>query len=178
MNILNRKKERNMLRVISILTAVFCATVASSAEAKCSHDQQVRALALNIYHEARNQGHDGMLMVAEVTINRVKNSNFPNTICGVVYQGRKDQSGNMLPNRCQFSWYCDGKSDRAINQTVWNDAVDIAEGILSGDVDLLNIGATHYLNPNTVSRMPKWTKKYELVGTWGDHRFYAMGDKL
>ena len=48
---------------------------------------EVECLALNIYHEARNQPTVGKLAVAQVTMNRVKDVRFPNTICGVVYQG-------------------------------------------------------------------------------------------
>ena len=72
---------------------------------------EVECLALNIYHEARNQPTAGKLAVAQVTLNRVKHDRFPNTICGVVYQGYY-LNNNPIKHKCQFSWWCDGKSDK------------------------------------------------------------------
>lgn len=164
-----------MKNLIYIMIAILMAPM---AYAECSTDEQVNALALNMYHEARDQGHDGMLLVAEVTINRVENPHFPDTICDVVYQGRQDSRGNMIRNKCQFSWYCDGRSDRARNQEMWDEVEELATSILNGETEILGIGATHYLNPDKVSRMPRWTQKYDFVGNWGDHHFYAMGDRL
>lgn len=137
-----------------------------------------RALALNMYHEARDQGFDGMLLVAEVTMNRVEHDKFPDTICSVVYQGRKDKNGNMIRHKCQFSWYCDGRSDKPKNKVVWSATLQLAKDILDGKIELLNSGATHYLNPEKVDRMPRWTQVYELVGMWDDHVFYRVGDQL
>ena len=61
-------------------------------------------LALNIYHEARDQTTAGQLAVAEVTLNRVEHGSFPNSVCDVGKQGEKDNYGNMERGRCQFSW--------------------------------------------------------------------------
>jgi len=65
--------------IILFLVLLCCFSKAKADEVKC--------LALNIYHEARNQPTVGKLAVAQVTMNRVKDVRFPNTICGVVYQG-------------------------------------------------------------------------------------------
>lgn len=163
----------------NILFAIFAIfMVAPMASAECSKEESIHALALNIYHEARDQGPDGMLMVGEVTMNRVNSRHFPDTICGVVYQGRKDSNGNMRRHQCQFSWYCDGKSDTANNTEYWNFVKDIAEDIVNGEADFLLNDATHYLNPDKVSRMPRWTRVYTNIGRVGDHVFYAMGDRL
>jgi spore germination cell wall hydrolase CwlJ-like protein len=45
-----------------------------------------------------------MRAVASVIFNRVADQRFPNSVCGVVQEG-----GESPP--CQFSWWCDGKSD-------------------------------------------------------------------
>ena len=86
--------------------------------------EEARCLAENVYHEARNQGTAGWLAVAAVTMNRVIDNRFPNTICEVVFQaetkeswktkGKKDilaseRIFNPIRHRCQFSWYFDGK---------------------------------------------------------------------
>ena len=81
-----------------------------------SENEDRYCLAQNIYFEAGNQPFAGKLAVAHVTLNRVFDLQFPNDICGVVYESRsyyKSWTGEMIPSRgmCQFSWYCDGKSD-------------------------------------------------------------------
>jgi N-acetylmuramoyl-L-alanine amidase len=60
-------------------------------------------MALNIFFEARSEPIQGQIAVAEVTLNRVASDDYPNTICEVVLQ--ENSQG------CQFSWWCDGKSD-------------------------------------------------------------------
>ena len=93
----------------------------SNIEPKIMFDiEDVRCLAENIYHEARNQGTAGWLAVASVTLNRVTDRRFPNTICGVVFQAEtkeswKTKSKKDIPDaerifypvrhRCQFSCY-------------------------------------------------------------------------
>ena len=72
-------------------------------------------LAKNIYFEAGNQPLAGKVAVAQVVLNRMEHSAYPKDICGVVYQAKwkENWKGTMLPvrNQCQFSWFCDGKSD-------------------------------------------------------------------
>ena len=62
--------------------------------------REVDCLAQNMYFEAGIESKAGKLAVAEVTMNRVKSSEFPNTVCEVVYQRTK--------YTCQFSWICEG----------------------------------------------------------------------
>ena len=87
-----------------------------------SDDRSNKCLAMNMYHEARNQGTAGVLAVSAVVFNRVNDSRFPNTVCGVVEQGPtraswKDPKVRFpIKHRCQFSWYCDGKSDKPHNK--------------------------------------------------------------
>ena len=82
---------------------------------------QAKCLADNMYFEARNQGTAGITAVSNVVLNRVKSEMYPNTICEVVRQGphreswRKDGTYHPVKHRCQFSWYCDGLSDKPKN---------------------------------------------------------------
>ena len=82
---------------------------------------QMHCLATNIYHEARGESFAGKVAVANVTHNRVDSTKYPNTYCGVVYQAQMyvNWRGNEVPARhkCQFSWYCDGKSDDIVLKT-------------------------------------------------------------
>ena len=76
---------------------------------------EMHCLATNIYHEARGESNEGKFAVGNVTMNRVDSNRFPDSICEVVYQAeyRVNWKGDQVPrrHRCQFSWYCDGKSD-------------------------------------------------------------------
>lgn len=138
---------------------------------------QTTCLAQNVYHEARNQGTAGQLAVIAVTLNRVNDDRFPNSICGVVYEGQHRPSwkgnGIMVPvrHKCQFSWYCDGKSDAIHDHATYETIYTLSEGITSGLIQVPDItdGATFY-HADYVS--PSWaahkTKTIEIE----DHIFY------
>lgn len=128
-----------------------------------------------MYHEARGEGVDAMQMVGEVTLNRVNNEHFPNSICGVVYQAKRKSNGKKVIGKCQFSWYCDGKSDKPKETESWEKSLEIAEGLVKGDIEPIGIEATHYHADNV---KPSWSKHYTLVGYYGGHLFYRMGDRL
>ena len=72
---------------------------------------QVQCMALNVYYEARGSNLADRAAVADVVLNRVNDSRYPDTVCGVVKQGLQNADGSMRRNKCQFSWYCDGKAD-------------------------------------------------------------------
>jgi N-acetylmuramoyl-L-alanine amidase len=133
-----------------------------TTNAAASDCDSVNVLALNMYHEARGEGLDGMIMVAEVTLNRVEHPSYPNSICGVVYQRR------------QFSWTHMRRDHTPREEESWETAVILAEEILSGEVETLATGATHFLNPDRVSRMPRWANEFEMVARIGNHNFYRM----
>ena len=69
-------------------------------------DNAITCLSRSIYWEARGEGDAGMEAIANVVMNRIGHEGFPNTICGVVKQGHEQGA-------CQFSWWCDGRSDDA-----------------------------------------------------------------
>ena len=131
---------------------------------------EVECLALNIYHEARNQPTAGKLAVAQVTLNRVKHDWFPNTICGVVYQGYY-LNNNPIKHKCQFSWWCDGKSDKPKEIESWNYALMLARHMHEGIFDNIDVvkDATHY---HAVYVKPYWTKEKKKVKVIADHIFY------
>lgn len=120
-------------------------------------------LALNVYFEARNHDEAAQLAVAHVVLNRVIDPRFPDTVCGVVKQG------GTRRNRCQFSWYCDGKSDKPYNREAWDKAIEVAGRAFVED-DTTG-GALFYHAPYV---MPKWAKS--LTQTLADdaHVFYKV----
>jgi spore germination cell wall hydrolase CwlJ-like protein len=115
-------------------------------------------LSLNVYWEARNQPLAGQLAVAQITMNRVHNNNYPNDVCSVVYDHK------------QFSWYWDGQSDIPKEEKAWETAMIVASAAMagSGHVELQN--SLHY---HAVYSQPYWKDSMAYVTTIGDHVFYA-----
>ena len=137
---------------------------------------QEYCLAQNIYFEAGNQSLEGMAAVADVTLNRVQNPSYPNDICSVVKQGIKHPSGAMKLNMCQFSWYCDGQSDKVLTYTkAWKDAQFIAKAMLTEKDNYLGItsGSTHY---HATYVAPDWIydRGMSRVTQIGSHIFYKF----
>jgi spore germination cell wall hydrolase CwlJ-like protein len=128
-------------------------------------------LALNVYHEARDQPFIGQVAVAQVVMNRVEDTRYPNTVCEVVKQGPTYGWAKGFPvrNRCQFSWYCDGKSDKAKDVDAWSQAMVIAHGVYNGNLDDFVEGATHY---HAYYVKPAWAKTKTPIVRISDHVFY------
>jgi len=130
-------------------------------------------LAQNIYFESANQSFAGRVAVANVVLNRVEDDQFPNTVCDVVYQAemKENWKGNLLPvlHRCQFSWYCDGKSDLPTDSTTWMESFRIAGMVLAFEYQDITEGALWY---HSDSVEPYWSKHLSLVTTIDNHLFY------
>ena len=128
-------------------------------------------LALNVYHEARDQPFIGQVAVAQVVMNRVYDSRYPDTVCEVVKQGETYAWTEDFPvrNRCQFSWYCDGKSDKPKDDEAYSQAMMIAHGVYNGNLYDLIEGATHY---HATYVYPEWASTKTKVAQIGDHIFY------
>ena len=137
--------------------------------------KQLTCLATNIYFEARNEPFAGQFAVALVTLNRVNDTAFPDTICDVVYQGIHTSDGFPKRDRCQFSWYCDGASDEVRNPKAYEMTLKTAnlamlqyDKIKSEGLDYTE-GARYY---HTHEISPRWSTQYPKVGRIGDHIFY------
>lgn len=134
-------------------------------------EKSIECLAINIYHEARNEGLTGQRAVAWATLNRVENPSYPNTVCEVVYQAELNENGIPLRNKCQFSWFCDGKSDDIEDQASWNVAQSIAEEVMNAygkETDPTN-GAFMY-HASYVE--PFWVSSYTETARIDSHIFY------
>ena len=124
-------------------------------------------LALNIYFEARSEPIEGQIAIAEVTLNRVASTNYPNDVCSVVLQKNKDG--------CQFSWWCDGKSDQPREHNSLRTSKALAELMLKEGHHITVIGneATHY-HSNDVH--PYWANDLHKIRRIGKHIFYKKKD--
>lgn len=159
-----------MKNVLLLFVATVCFALYSSAAVAKGCDpndpkDEITALAKNMYFEARGDGHTAfqrryaMQMVGEVTLNRVESINYPDSICEVVYQ------------RNQFSWTSKGHK-KPKEQESWTVALALAHDLVEGNIDYIDNGATHFVNPNAVRKMPKWTRKFDEVGRTNGHIFY------
>ena len=163
----------------------------TSIESNHVHIAAVRCLALNIYHVARSQGTAGIFGVTAVVLNRVNDKRFPNTICEVVKQGPtreswktrryKDLSADEriyypVRNKCQFSWYCDGKNDTPRNKEKYQEILDLVKAILYNELPFIDItdGALFY-HADYVN--PSWAKTKQRTTEIDDHIFYTWKTK-
>ena len=140
-------------------------------------DKEITCMAKNIFYEAAVESTAGKLAVAHVTLNRVDSKWFPNTVCGVVYEGPHytNGKGQQYPvrDRCQFSWYCDGKGDDPREGSrLWEDSQELAKYVLLRQEELPDItdGALHY--HASYIDAPRWAKSKKITTKIDTHIFY------
>jgi spore germination cell wall hydrolase CwlJ-like protein len=139
-------------------------------EFSAEEQKELRCLAENIYFEARGEPFEGMLGVAFVTLNRVKDERYPNTICGVVKQKKY--------STCQFSWWCEERPRHIsrnqlltkYNNLVYNDILQIAIMVTNNYGKFIDptLGALFY-HADYVN--PRW-RHLQRVTKIGKHIFY------
>ena len=161
---------------------------------------EVYCMAQNVYFEARHESMVGKIAVAHVVMNRIEDKKWPNTVCEVVKEGpvreswktkkdptlaKEDRKYYPRRDRCQFSWYCDGKADMLWvtykdgtvipeNMTAWRDSIHVALFLMNGDYSMdPTDGAVFYYNPHIAN--PSWGAVYDETAMIGNHRF--MKDK-
>ena len=145
---------------------VFAATAFMTTAAAAEDDvrKEIECLALTIYFEARGEPRMGKLAVGHVVMNRVRDRRYPQWICDVVRQG-----GEWPRNRCQFTWWCDGRSDQPRERTAWQESKALARNIYWGFSEDPTNGALWY-HADYVA--PIWRKALGEGPTIGRHIFY------
>jgi spore germination cell wall hydrolase CwlJ-like protein len=123
----------------------------------------VECLTSAIYYEAATEPLDGQRAVAQVVLNRARHPAYPNSVCGVVFQGAERRTG------CQFTFTCDGSLARGRIPAIWARARQIAEAALGGYVYEPVGWATHY-HTNWV--VPYWSSSLVKAALVGTHIFY------
>ena len=140
--------------------------------------EEVICLAQNIYHEARNQSERGQVAVTHVVLNRMESKRYPNTACKVIKQARY-RDGRLIRDKCQFSWYCDGRPDvnpdRPVDKESWVKALQVAlDSYLLYHLGFdVTDGATYY---HASYVRPWWRKHFQRVAKIGTHIFYKRKD--
>ena len=113
----------SMAVVMTLFVAACSGTGSEPKAASGKQTSQLHCVALAMYWEAKAEGDAGMLAVGQVVMNRVVHAEFPTTPCAVVKQG-----GERPP--CQFSWWCDGKSDEPTELEHWQRANELALSLI------------------------------------------------
>jgi hypothetical protein len=137
----------------------FILTAATPADRR----RALRCLTQAIYYEAGLEPTPGQEAVAQVILNRVRDPNYPNSVCGVVFQGAERVTG------CQFSFTCDGALAMGPVKWAWDRAQAVAERALAGSVATRVGTATHY-HADYVH--PWWAPTLNKLDQIGAHIFY------
>jgi len=139
------------------------------SQAEAEGGEEWACLSEALYFEARGETIKGQFAVAEVILNRVDSTRFPNSICGVVHQG----TGKRY--QCQFTYTCDGHNEVVSEHGAYARAGKIAAAMTSGAPRALTEGATYY---HATSVNPRWAKRFELTAKIGVHKFYRMPTRV
>jgi len=140
----------------------------SDLDAARTAGRERRCLSEAIYYEARSETVAGQMAVAEVVLNRMRHRAYPNTICGVVYQGSERRTG------CQFTFTCDGSMASVPNGRGWERAQTVADHALMGFARPVTSRATHY---HTTAVDPVWNDSLVRTRRIGSHIFYRFPNR-
>ena len=167
-----------------ILTGVFLYNPVSGGAGNETYEE-LYCLSLNSYWEARGESFDEKLATAQVVMNSVKNEHYPNMVCDVLTEGpireswktrqhsdlsEEDRIYYPIKNKCQFSWYCDGRSDIVHNFNGWEDSVIAALlAYVEYGEDRVG-GATHYYAHEKINR-PSWAKSMTVTAVLDGHTY-------
>jgi len=128
-----------------------------------------RCLSEALYFEARGETVKGQFAVAEVILNRVDSTKFPDTVCGVINQG----TGRKFA--CQFTYTCDGHAEVIREKAAYDRVGRVARLMLDGAPRNLTKGATYY---HTTAVRPSWSRKFTKTAKIGVHLFYSAPDRV
>lgn len=147
----------------------------NTAQATPKQDSQLLCLAKNIYYEAGLETREGMIAVAQVTLNRAEDGKFPKTVCGVVNQKtqvtivREDKP--TIKTVCQFSWVCNPPAPVKFVSDRWQESLAVAKEVMYSGLRLENDAMTEALYFHNTHVQPHWG--LERVARIGGHIFYS-----
>lgn len=171
------RRLRALTSVISLSALLFLSSGPASAQGGSfgpvasnsaeDREQALTCLMTAIVYEAGVEPVEGQQAVAQVILNRARTPMFPNSICGVVYQGSERRTG------CQFSFTCDGSLRRKVPDRLFQAARPIAEAALNGALPD-RVGEALFYHAHYVS--PRWAPRLDRITRIGAHIFYASPD--
>jgi len=191
-----------MNSVMQIIVAVLALTVFTLGHAETINSRELNCLAKNIYYEAGNESLEGKVAVGLVTLNRVADGRFSNSVCGVVHQRtlfqhqRKTTVTREVHTKkylvldhvdhvtevktqvystavCQFSWSCGAVARPKVNDQHWEESLAVANQLLEGGFDDLREKYNEALYFHAVTIRPAWQSLKKKVARIGGHIFYA-----
>ena len=164
MGVVVRKTFKTVLAIGALVLLPLTAQAGERAAAK-SIEADLRCIAQNIYFEARGEPLEGKLAVGHVVMNRMADRRFPRKACSVIRQG-----GERRLHRCQFSWWCDGRSDTPRKEEAWQESMVLATLLKAGLIPDPTGGALWY-HANYVN--PDWATRLNRSRKIGKHIFYV-----
>ena len=129
---------------------------------KAPLDDAITCVSRSLYWEAKGISSADMEAVASVVMNRLGHEGFPDTVCGVVKQGVETRA-------CQFSWWCDGRSDQVQEEGEYTEAKEIARKALNQQLKDRTKGALYFHDRNV---NPSWAKQYIKTAETAKFMFY------
>ena len=158
---------------VSTAPSVAAAPVAATAPSTSADVAMAQLLAEHrclsevLYYEARGEGTDGQMAVAEVIFHRLRHGNYGHSICAVVYDGSGTHS-------CQFSFACHGELTRQKTPAAWRKAEMLAARILTGETQLRDTTGDA-ISFHAASVNPDWADSMVRTVRIGNHVFYKRG---
>jgi hypothetical protein len=162
---------RNAVFYAPVVTPVFRPLAPTPMElALARFLAEQRCLAEAMYYEARGEGADGEMAIAEVVFHRMRSSGYPHSVCGVVFQGMDSGHG------CQFSFACNGEMQRPKTVRAWWRARFLAGRILAGLVHLGDVTGDA-ISFHAVDVQPEWSDHLIRTIQIGNHIFYRAASR-
>jgi spore germination cell wall hydrolase CwlJ-like protein len=172
MNVIDSIGLRPLRLAYGLALAIAAAVPAAAqppmlAQPEIDLSEELECLALTIYFEARGEPDEGKIAVGHVVMNRASHPLFPPDVCNVVRQGGIER------HRCQFSWWCDGRSDRPRDWAAWEESKALAEEVFRQAAPDPTEGALWY---HADYVRPSWQDKLHPGPKIGRHIFYKASD--
>ena len=190
-----------MKKIFNILIAIIALTVMQLGYATVN-PKELNCLAKNIYYEAGTESEEGKVAVGIVTLNRVADGRFSNSVCGVVHQQtvlhrvKKTHITRQVHTKkylvidhveqvtevqtqpyttavCQFSWNCERVKSINPNDERWTESLRIAEELLQGGYNEFQDKYQEALYFHATTIRPAWHSLKKRVARIGNHVFYA-----
>lgn len=121
-------------------------------------NEELYLIAQTVWHEARGEGSNGWIAVAEVIKNRVLNPLYPETVQDVIYQtgqfSYNEQIANMIPNETE---------------------IEVVKMVLDGKVSILgDDNVLWFKNPTITDDYEADIDSTSEIGDWNGHKPYKL----